>query len=84
MSTIANYGEVQRALQTDTEQILAQIPVSPVTLSMPMDGAGPRICASVKRDDTSRVPARVNVVLDGNPVEIVVEAVGDYQDFKAL
>ncbi|MCQ0988312.1 hypothetical protein [Jiella marina] len=84
MSKTADYGDVQRALQAETEQILKQIPVSPVTLSMPVDGAGPRICASVHDADAGKVPRSVSVVHDGQTVEIPVEVIGSYEEFKAL
>ncbi len=83
MSDLANYVEVQRALQEKTPSILEQIPVSTAQLSMPVDGRGARIRASVKSNERASVPALVKVDIDGHQVTIPVEAVGDYAEYKA-
>ncbi|MBY0294590.1 MAG: hypothetical protein K2X71_00915 [Methylobacterium sp.] len=83
MSDLANYVEVQRALQENTPSILDQIPVSAVELSLPLDGRGARIRASVRPNEQTRVPPRVSVEVDGHEVTIPVEAVGDYTEYKA-
>lgn len=84
MADTANYVEVQRALTEGTETILRQIPVRDVLLSLPLDGRGARIRASVRPADRRRVPTEVQVVLDGRPLTIRVEAEPDYTEAKAL
>jgi hypothetical protein len=83
MSDLANYAEVQRALQEKTPSILEQIPVSAAQLSLPLDGRGARIRASVKSNERAQVPSRVNVEIDGHHVTIPIEAVDDYAEYKA-
>ncbi|GJE60910.1 hypothetical protein [Methylobacterium trifolii] len=83
MAEAANYLDVQRALQENTAGIIEQIPVSALHLSMPVDGRGARIHASVKAGEKARVPSHVDVELDGRALSIPVEAVADYSEFKA-
>ena len=83
MSDLANYAEVYRALQEKTQTILDQIPVSAPQLSVPTDGRGARIRASVKSSERAHVPARVDVEIDGHEVTIPIEVVEEYVDYKA-
>jgi hypothetical protein len=83
MPQIATYVEVQRALQEQVPTILKQIPAPSVQLSMPVDGQGPRIQASAKDDERSRIPSHVDVRLDGRAVTIPIEVAPDYHDFEA-
>jgi hypothetical protein len=83
MSQIANYLEVQRALEERVPALLEQIPAKAVQLSMPLDGQGPRIRASVKVEERARVPSHVDVELDGRELTIPVEAATDYREFEA-
>lgn len=83
MSDVASYAEVQRALQEMTSSILEQIPVSTAQLSLPLDGRGARIRASVKSSERAHVPSRVEVEIDGHQVTIPIEAVDDYVEYKA-
>jgi hypothetical protein len=83
MPELANYLDVQRALQEQAPAILGQIPVSPVQLSLPLDGRGARICVSVKVGERGHIPPHVDVELDGRRVKIPVEAVTDYQEYQA-
>jgi hypothetical protein len=83
MIELANYLDVQRALQEDTAEILRQIPVAAVQLSLPLDGSGARICASVRSDERARVPSHVDVELDGRRVKIPVVTAPDYEEYEA-
>lgn len=84
MPTMASFGDIQRALSEATDTILGQIPVREVMLSLPLDGHGARIRASVRPEDRARVPAEVRITLDGRPLAIRVEAEPDYAEVKAL
>jgi hypothetical protein len=77
------FQEVQRALAENVNAILDQIPVKTIQLSLPLDGAGARIMASVEAGEGRRVPGRVRVVLSGRGIVIPVEAKENYEPTKA-
>lgn len=84
MADLANYAEVQRALQESTPSILEQLPVSAVQLSLPIDGRGARIRASVRPSEQDRVPSCIDVEIDGHILTIPIEVVADYTEYKTF
>ena len=83
MPELANYADIQRALQEDARTILRQMQVGSVQLSMPLDGKGARIRVSVKGGERVRIPKHVNVEIDGRHVRIPIEVVPDYEEYEA-
>ncbi len=83
MMAKATFQQAQTALSERPEEILRQIPVEPVQLSLPLDGAGIRIKASVPHGLAASVPASIEVTLNGETVEIAVEASEDYEMMEA-
>ncbi len=83
MTDRATFSEAQRALNELCDEVLRQIPTRHVQLSLPVDGAGVRIRASVDADEVSKVPDRIEIELSGRVVEIPIEAIGDYEPTKA-
>ena len=83
MSENATFQEAQSALVQCVDKILAQIAVHGAQLSLPMDGKGVRIKASVPPGQRNNVPAKVKVTLEGRTLEIPVEADEDIETFVA-
>jgi hypothetical protein len=53
-------------------------------LSMPTDGRGARIRASVKRPKVDSVPTRITLPFDDRHLSIPIEVESDFQDFRPL
>ncbi|WP_406701310.1 hypothetical protein V5E97_00700 [Singulisphaera sp. Ch08] len=53
-------------------------------LSMPTDGRGARIRASVKRGEAVSVPTRITLTHDNRRLSVPVEVDTDFQDFRPL
>lgn len=83
MAEEPTYADIRRALAEETPAILQQISIADVQLSLPLDGEGPRIRASVRPDARDRVPRSVEVRVNGRTVSIPIEAKADYADFEA-
>lgn len=83
MSENVSFQDAQRALVQCADKILEQIPVPQVQLSLPVDGKGIRIKASVPSGERSNVPATVEVSLSGKTLKIPVQADEDIEEFVA-
>ncbi len=84
MTEKATFQQAQTALSERPDEILRQIPVGQVQLSLPLDGAGVRIKASVPHGRAALVPKSIEVFSNGETVEIAVEACEDYEPMEAL
>lgn len=82
-------SEARPATRKDVDRVLTEyplelekmIPVTPIQLSLPLDGRGPRIKVSVKRGAARRVPSTIEFELGHDRVRLALEACEDYQDF---
>jgi hypothetical protein len=77
------YDDVRSALRSQCADILKQIPCENVQLSLPLDGKGPRIRVSVQTVDLDRIPDTVEVTIRRRRLAVPLEAVDDYEAFKA-
>ncbi len=80
----ANYSDVQRALTGHGAEIIEQLPVERVQLSQPTDGEGARIRVSVEPGEQSKIPHEIILKLGRKHVAIPIEALDDYESYKAL
>lgn len=53
-------------------------------LSMPTDGRGPRIRASVKRPQAATVPTSITLAVDNLNLKVAIEVAEDFQEFQPL
>lgn len=83
MAARLTFEMAQRALAEHTEEIQRQIPVEACQLSLPVDGSGVRIRASVNARDRAKVPSSVTVKIGGRSVRIPLDVTSDYRPTRA-
>jgi len=80
----ASASEVARLLRTAPAEVERLLGVAPVQMSLPTDGMGVRIKASVREGFAKKVPKSIVFRFDADEISIPVETVEDYQDFSLL
>ena len=80
MSRPATASEIQRILRERSHELEAMIGIAPMQLSMPADGHGSRVKASVLPGMGSGIPQSVEFTLDGIPLIIPLETVEELED----
>lgn len=84
MSEKISAKDLQRVMTEHPEDILENIPLEHVQLSIPVDGKGLRVCASVEKGHAIEVPRVVAISVNGRAVEVDVEPVENYEEMVAL
>ncbi len=77
----AEADEIVALLNEHVGEVLARIAVWPVTLSVPLDGRGARILASVPDGTARNVPEELVFEWKGERVSVPVEVKEDYLPF---
>ena len=80
----ADYSDIERALTEHGEEIIEQLLVKRVQLSQPVDGAGARIQVSCEPGEESKIPKEIILTMGREQVAIPLEALDNYQAFKAF
>ncbi len=76
--------ELHKILRDRSLEIEDRLAVSPVQLSMPVDGKGVRIKVSVQKGFGGALPSKIEFPLDGETLEIPLEVREDFQDYRPL
>ena len=81
---VANARELMKILNERSSSLVTLLSssVSPIQLSMPTDGKGARIRVSVHPQDVAKVPKSAELTIEGENIEVPLEASGDYQDYE--
>ena len=81
---VANAHQLMKILNERSLSLVKHLSssVSPVQLSMPTDGKGARIKVSVHPQDVEKVPKSTELTIEGENIEVPLEASGDYQDYE--
>lgn len=80
---IANAQQIQNILSEDVEQILDQIPIEQIELSLPTDGKGVRVLVRVEKNFAEQVPSQVTVTHRKRSIVVPLEADESYVPYTA-
>ena len=80
----ADYSDIERALTEHGDEIIEQLVVTRFQLSQPVDGAGARIQVSCEPGEESKVPKEIVLTMGKKQVANPIEALDNYEPFKAL
>lgn len=79
----ATFSELRDLLSLSPGQILSEIDIEGVQLSIPVDGQGVRVLVETRTDrDAKNVPSALRITISDEIVNVPIEARATAQDFE--
>jgi len=81
--TKATAKDIHEILATNVDEVLQQIALEKVEVSLPLDGKGARVLVRVEKGAADKVPKSITVKHQSRQLEVPLEASETYEQYKA-